>query len=393
LVTTELRTKILAIATAVPPYQGAQEATSRWSQRVARAAEDAEADDAQEARRSAGAPARLEAVIDRIYRRSAIDFRQSVIPDYIQDAEDFTFYPNNWLLDPEPSTGCRMEHFREHAPALASEAVHGCLSAAGMERGDRRRISHLIVVTCTGFFAPGLDVLLVQELGLRPDVERLMVGFMGCHAALSATRMANAICRADPDAIVLMVCVELCTLHFQRGLTMRNLVANSLFSDGAAAVLFSATPFAGRTAAYEITGCKMGLAPATTENMTWTIGDTGFQMVVDETIPLALRDVAPDFVEGLLAAHDVRRSQIDFWAIHPGGRRILEAVETSLAIPSAAMRPSYEVLAAHGNMSSPTILFVLDRLRRQSPPARGQTGLALAFGPGVTVEGVVLRAA
>ena len=391
--TTELRTKILAIATAVPPYQGAQHVTSRWSQRVARAAEATDGEENGASRHAASECGRLEAVIDRLYRRSAIDFRQSVIPDYGLEAEDFTFYPNNWQLDPEPTTGRRMEHFREHAPALASEAVHRCLADAGLERGDRKRISHLIVVTCTGFFAPGLDVMLVQELGLRPDVERLMVGFMGCHAALSATRMANAICRADPDALVLMVCVELCTLHFQRGVTMRNLVANSLFSDGAGAVLFSATPLAGHTPAYEIGGCKMGLAPATTENMTWTIGDTGFQMVVDETIPLALRDVAPGFVERLLAACGLRRSEVDFWAVHPGGRRILEAVEASLAIPADAMRPSYDVLAAHGNMSSPTILFVLDRLRRASPPARGQAGLALAFGPGVTVEGVVLRAA
>lgn len=389
--TTEPRTKILAIATAVPPYQGAQARTARWSQCVARAAEEAEAEAG--ARSTNGGPARLEAVIDRIYRRSAIDFRQSVVPDYVEEPDGFTFYPNNWLLHPEPSTGRRMESFREHAPGLASEAVRGCLTAAGLSGGDRKRISHLIVVTCTGFFAPGLDVLLVQELGLRPDVERLMIGFMGCHAALSGTRTANAICRADPDALVLMVCVELCTLHFQRGVDMRNIVANSLFSDGAAAVLFSATAFDGHLPAYEITGCKMGLAPATTENMTWTIGDTGFQMMVDETIPLALRDVAPDFVEQLLAPHGLRRSEVDFWAIHPGGRRILEAVETCLAIPAAAMRPSYEVLAAHGNMSSPTILFVLERLLRQSPPARGQTGLALAFGPGVTVEGVVLKAA
>ena len=389
--TTEPLTKILAIATAVPPHQGAQQTTSRWSQRVARAAEEEE--DVRESRSPSSESGRLEAVIDRIYRRSAIDYRQSVIPDYVREPDDFTFYPKNWLLDPEPSTGCRMEHFREHAPGLAFEAVHRCLEVAGLERGERRRISHLVVVTCTGFFAPGLDVLLVQELGLRPDVERLMVGFMGCHAALSGTRMANAICRADPEAVVLMVCVELCTLHFQRGVTMRNLVANSLFSDGAGAVLFSATPIAGRTPAFAIAGCKMGLAPATTENMTWTIGDTGFPKVVDETIPFALRSVAPDFVAGLLAAHGLRRSDIDFWAVHPGGRRILEAVETSLSVPSEAMRPSYEVLALHGNMSSPTILFVLERLLRQSPPARGHKGLALAFGPGVTVEGVVLQAA
>jgi predicted naringenin-chalcone synthase len=219
-----------------------------------------------------------------------------------------------------------------------------------------------------------------------------MVGFMGCHAALSATRMADAICRADADAVVLAVCVELCTLHFQRGVDVRNIVANSLFSDGAAAMLFARKGWPGAPPAFEIAGCKMGLVHATTESMTWTIGDTGFQMVVDETIPLALREVAPGFVAQLLAAHDVRRSEIEFWAIHPGGRRILEAVETSLAIPPEAMRPSFVTLGAHGNMSSPTVVFVLERLRRQSPPVRGRMGLALAFGPGVTVEGAVLRA-
>jgi predicted naringenin-chalcone synthase len=329
---------------------------------------------------------RAQGAIDRVYAASAIRSRQSVVPDYGTGPDGFTLYPPNWRLEPTPSTAARMAVYRREAPPLARRAAERCLEAVtDVKRGA---VSHLVVVSCTGFFAPGLDTVLVRDLGLRRDVRRTMIGFMGCCAAFNGLRAADAICRAEANAAVLVVCVELCTIHFQHALTMNNIVANSLFADGAAAVLV--TDGASRRGALELLDSHSVLAEDSADHMTWTVTDTGFQMFLAAQVPDTLRAGIEPFVDALLERNGVRRDDVGFWAIHPGGRRIVEVAQERLGLRPPEVEPSFEVLAEHGNMSSPTVLFVLERALARRPPA-GSLGVALAFGPGVTFESALVR--
>jgi predicted naringenin-chalcone synthase len=311
------------------------------------------------------------------------------VPDYTTEPNAFALYPPNWRLDPVPSTAARMEVYQREAPRLAEDATTRCL--AMVSPAIAASVSHLLVVSCTGFRAPGLDAHLVHALGLRHDVERVMIGFMGCYAAFTALRTARTICRADPDATVLIVCVELCSLHFQREPTMTNIVANSLFGDGAAAALVRNANGDGGGGGFELVDALSRLDRDSGDQMTWTITDTGFLMRLGTEVPATLGDRIEAFVESLLARNGLRREDVGFWAVHPGGRRILEAVQSRLGLGDADMAPSFAVLEDCGNMSSPTILFVLDRILA-SRPVPGTYGVALAFGPGLTLESALLRA-
>ncbi len=370
------RTFVGAIGTAVPSYRAPQAQVAEWAKRVARE----QFDDEREGRRAAGA-------VERIYRNSAIHQRSSVLGDFVASPEEFDFFPPNWRLDPEPSTAARMELYRREAPGLAQRAAESCLAKSDV---PRRAISHLVVVTCTGFFAPGVDAALVGSLGLRPDVKRTIVGFMGCYAAFNALRAADSICRSDPEAVVLVVCVELCSIHFQGRFSMNNVVANCLFSDGAAAALVTSAPEASRSGVLEIVDSYSRIEPDSESQMTWTVTDTGFQMALAPEVPDTLRSGISPFVGTLLGMNGARKDDIGFWAVHPGGRRIVEVVREELSIDEDSVAPSYEVLSEFGNMSSPTILFVLERclLRR---PATDSLGIALAFGPGLTLESMLFR--
>ncbi len=373
------RTHLQAIGTAVPRYRAPQSEVAEWAKQVA--ASQFESDE-REARRAASA-------VDRIYRHSAIHSRSSVVPDYVARPEEFGFFPPNWRLDPEPSTAARMELYRREAPPLAREAAEACLARA--PDVPRSAISHLIVVTCTGFFAPGLDTILVKELGLRPETKRTVVGFMGCYAAFNALRAADAICGSDPEAVALVVCVELCSIHFQRTFSMNNVVANCLFSDGAAAALLTSEPEGSTRGRLQLVDSHTRIEEDSEAQMTWTVTDTGFQMALAADVPDTLQRAIEPFVETLVERNGVARAGIDFWAVHPGGRRIVEAVRERLDLPEAAVSSSFEVLSECGNMSSPTILFVLDRCLDRTVPA-GSLGVALAFGPGLTLESMLFRA-
>jgi predicted naringenin-chalcone synthase len=254
----------------------------------------------------------------------------------------------------------------------------------------RASISHLIVVTCTGFFAPGVDAALVHDLGLRRDVQRTVIGFMGCYAAFNALRMASTICNADPEAVVLVVCVELCSIHFQREFSMNNVVANCLFSDGAGAALVTSEPEGAARGVLELVDSHTCIEVDSETQMTWTISDSGFRMALAPEVPDTLRRGIDPFVATLLGKAGVRRTDVRFWAVHPGGRRIVEAVRDELDLAEEDVAPSFEVLGECGNMSSPTILFVLERClaRRRAP---GSLGVALAFGPGLTLESLLVR--
>jgi predicted naringenin-chalcone synthase len=248
-------------------------------------------------------------------------------------------------------------------------------------------VTHLVTVSCTGFVAPGLDRDLIHTLRLAPTVERTHVGYMGCHGALNGLRVARAFTGADPGARVLVCAVELCSLHYHYGWDPEKLVANALFADGAAAVAGCPAAAAPR-GAWRVAATGSCLVPASADAMSWVVGDHGFEMALSRRVPeLIARHLRP-WLQGWLERQGVPLAEVGSWAIHPGGPRILEAVEEGLELPRSASEASRAVLAECGNMSSATVLFVLDRLR-----ARGARlpCVALAFGPGLAAEALLFR--
>ncbi len=338
--------RINAIATAVP----ASECNARYRDWAHRQLGDREA-----------------SLLDRMLHRSGIGNRFTVLSEDDTHEAAGSFYAR-----PEPpTTADRMAVYADKAPELALEAVSGL--------GDFGAITHLVVASCTGFTAPGLDQVIARRLGLAPTVERTVIGFMGCYAGVTALRTAGHIVRSDPAARVLTVAVELCSLHLQPTDRLDSLLAMAQFADGAAAALVTA----------EGPGLALGEGLSMTleeshELITWTIGDTGFAMELSGEVPgrigaaLAEPEVAATITGG------AKPGSIAAWAVHPGGRSILDAVERGLDLREDKLAASRAVLADFGNMSSATVLFVLQRLMAEKPAS----GLALAFGPGLAMEGV-----
>ena len=344
--------------------------------------------------RVGGYPESVRQRIPTLYERSGIDYRFSCIDDFGTTPELFEFFPQNWSLTPEPSTAARNRKYREQSVPLAEDVARRALASSGCSAED---ITHVIAVSCTGSFTPGIDIELVRRLGLRNSTSRTVIGFMGCYAAFNAMRAADAFCRSQSDARVLAVCVELCTLHFRIGETMEDAVISSLFSDGAAAFVM------GSMGADEARG-RLAYARGLTaldddslDYMTWDIGDVGFTMGLSARVPAVVSRLAPGLVDAMLEEHGAHRADVDFWAIHPGGRAIVDKTSEALGLTPADVEDSLEVLRNHGNMSSPTILFVLKRFFDRHHALRGsgghglRLGVAMGFGPGLTLEGCLLQ--
>lgn len=317
-----------------------------------------------------------------LYRASGIRTRYTVLPDYARATQDYSFFPPNEQLEPFPGTASRMALYRQEALPLATQAVE---QLAGKETIALASCTHLIVASCTGMYAPGLDIDLVHALGLRPGVERSAINFMGCYAAVTALKLADHICRANAAARVLVVCVELCTLHFQKKTDEDNLLANSLFGDGAAAVWLSGQPPAGPSIRLDQFWAR--LIPEASKDMAWQVGDYGFEMRLSSYVPAAIKTGIADMTREILAAHGIGQDDIRYYANHPGGKKILQVIEEELQIGTEDHRFSYEVLQRFGNMSSPTVLFVLCKLWREASQ-QSESGkiLSFAFGPGLTLE-------
>jgi predicted naringenin-chalcone synthase len=230
----------------------------------------------------------------------------------------------------------------------------------------------------------------MNALGLGPSTQRLCIGFMGCCAAFNALRAADAICRADRLAVVLIVCVELCTLHFQPIETLEDAVISSIFADGAAAAVLSASPQNPDEPALAIAGSLSLLDDDSLDDMTWTIGDTGFLMGLSARVPSRISTLLPDYADKLLATSGTARAEVDAWAVHPGGRKVLDKAAETLDLGINALDESYAVLREYGNMSSPTILFILARIIDRHRQAPMRSVVAMGFGPGLTIEGCVL---
>jgi predicted naringenin-chalcone synthase len=321
-----------------------------------------------------------------IYQDSAIGKRHTVIDDYGKDPSEYTFYPPNDRLEPERSTCFRNDVFIREADRLSLRAVRALL--AKLAPGIKNKITHIISVSCTGFSAPGFDFHLAKELGLAPDVDRFHLGFMGCYAAFPALKLARSICLAEKDARVLVVNVELCSLHFQKKYETDLMIAHSLFADGISAALVSRHE-------QDSGGDKMLLhtfhsrfIADSEDKMAWKIGDLGFEMKLSHYVPKFLEANILPIMEGLFGKNGLSMKDIDIWAVHPGGRAILEKLETALGLSREDLRHSYNVLWEYGNMSSSTIMFVLDKI--MNSPEYGNI-FACAFGPGLTVETACLE--
>jgi alpha-pyrone synthase len=325
------------------------------------------------------AESRASPVFDRLVKRSQIDHRWSVLTLADDDAGQAVSAHGLYRRGDFASTASRMRIFEELGPDLAQRAVDG------LDLGsDAARVTHVIVTSCTGLAAPGLDLQLIDRCGLNSSVERTVIGFMGCYAAISALKSARHIVRSEPASRVLVVSLELCTLHLQETADLEQVLSFLVFGDGCAAALVSAEP-----QGLSLDRFHAVLAPDAADQITWNIGDQGFNMVLSGQVPASvgatLRENAAAILDGAAV------EQIDLWAVHPGGRSVLDAVETALALPQGALAVSRDVLRANGNMSSATILFVLDSLMRQAVP--GQRGCAMAFGPGLTAETLLFTAA
>jgi len=310
---------------------------------------------------------RLRKLFARMAERSGIEHRWSVLPRAADGGR-----PDFYRASPPP-TSARMARYAEAAPKLALEAI-----ARLAERTALDGITHLVVASCTGFVAPGIDQIIARELGLD-GVERTLVGFMGCYAAVSALRVAHHIVRSEPEARVLTVTVELSSLHLQETEDLESLLAMLQFSDGAAAALVSADP-----EGLEMSHLFALALPDSQALIQWSIGDTGFEMVLSGEVPGRIAGALHD--EGVRAAlyNGWSPDEIDSWAVHAGGRSILDAVEKGLELPQGALAASRDVLARFGNMSSSTLMFVLAELIGRPGVEKG---VAIAFGPGLAAEG------
>jgi alpha-pyrone synthase len=326
--------------------------------------------------------------LETFFANSGIDYRYSVLADYTKSLGEFSFFPNSSDFEPFPSTAERMRIYKNEALQLAVTAIQNCI--AKLDNFSLSDITHLITVSCTGMYTPGIDIELVQSLPLKSSTQRTAINFMGCYGAFNGLKTADAICRANPQAKVLLISVELCSLHLQKIPVMDNIISSVIFGDGAGAAIIEAQPTAAPCLALENFYCD--IIPDSEKQMAWHIGNTGFEMALSAYVPATIKSGIAHFSEKLFEKYKITLADIDLFAIHPGGKKILEACEKSLGISKEENKYAYEILKNYGNMSSATILFVLEALLRDiNTNDRNKKIMGLGFGPGLTLESMLLR--
>jgi predicted naringenin-chalcone synthase len=319
-------------------------------------------------------------LFERMVSRSEIRQRWSCLEPAAPGSNEKVDADGFYTLGSFPSTGARMQRYERDAPALAANAVER------LGLGDSaRHITHLIVTSCTGLSAPGVDFEVMRRCNLKASVERYFLGFMGCNAAINALKLARHIVRSTPDAKVLVVSVELCTLHLQESDDLERLLTFLLFADGCAAALISAEP-----SGFALDQFHAEVMPDAAGHITWTIRDGGFDMLLSGEVPATVGAALRSGSDRVLSG--ASPSEIALWAVHPGGRTVLDAVEAAFDLEPSALAASRAILRDYGNMSSPTVLFVLEAMMRERPPP-GARGCAMAFGPGLTAETMLFSAA
>jgi predicted naringenin-chalcone synthase len=322
-----------------------------------------------------------------IFRASGIEHRHSVLEDYGKTS-DYSFFSNTADFEPFPSTDERLKLFRSHALSLSVEATNNMIKS--LPRFDPKTITHLVVVCCTGMYAPGLDIELVEKLSLSTNVQRTCITFMGCYAAFNALKVADAFCCKDVNAKVLIVCTELCSLHFQKVVSEDNFLANALFADGAAAVMVE-----GQTTnrlRLQLEAFYNDLASEGNTDMAWSIGNAGFEMKLSSYVPDIIQKGIGSLTHQLMSKISRQVSDVKYFAIHPGGKKILTAIEEALGLRREQTQAAFDVLKRYGNMSSPTVLFVLQEIfKKLSKEDQESRILSFAFGPGLTMESMLLK--
>jgi alpha-pyrone synthase len=315
---------------------------------------------------------RARCLFDRMAAKAQVEHRFSVLAPAAEPGGSAIDDRGVYTRGRFPSVGERMELFEVHAPDLAVQTI------AKLDLGPAaKRITHVIVTTCTGMYAPGLDLEIVAQCGLDPSVERTMVGFMGCYAAITGLKLANHIVRSAPKSRVLLVNLELCTLHLQETTNLERMLTYLIFGDGCAASLITAEP-----TGFAIDRFRSIIVPGTHDLITWKVADLGFDMYLSGRVPAAisrgLESVGDTILDG------APPEAIDLWAVHPGGRSVLDAVEHGLGLDPTALATSRCVLENYGNLSSATVMFVLQSLLARADSAA--RGCAISFGPGLTAE-------
>jgi predicted naringenin-chalcone synthase len=334
-------------------------------------------------------------IVATSFNVSGIETRYTVLEELSRDAHPevpvfFDIESGELLL---PGTKARNEIYAEEATKLYVSAGRAAIEQCpGIEASD---ITHVVTVSCTGFYAPGPDFMIARELRLPAGVQRYHLGFMGCYAAIPALRLAAQLCEADASAVVLVVSVELCTLHLRSSNDPDTIVASSLFADGAAAGIVTSRPPADGERTLDLDRFATRITPVGEGDMAWKIGDHGFEMVLSNAIPAIIDEHITGALEPLFdhdaalaeaLATDGSSDAVEHWAIHPGGRSILDKVESRLGLTEAQLVPARETLRDFGNMSSATVLFVLRNILESEAAGDGDRVAAMAFGPGLTVE-------
>ena len=327
---------------------------------------------------------RAKQYIGGIYADSGIEFRHSVLSDFSITAGQAE--GSERALKSMP-TGSRNQIFCDESKKLISKLAKKTFQ--NFKGFAPSEITHVITVSCTGFYNPGPDLQLVTELGLANSVERYHLGFMGCYAAFPALRLANQFCQNNPSAKVLILCLELCTLHFQNDENLDVLLANSIFSDGAAIALVQNNPVEG-TPHIGLERFSSQILFQAEKDMAWTIGNHGFEMVLSKYIPKIIAANIKQLVEDDLAPQNLALKNIDTWAVHPGGKSILDKVEESLGLNGVQLEASRNTLKMYGNMSSATIIFVLQKILTETK-STAQTIYGMAFGPGLSIESALMK--
>jgi predicted naringenin-chalcone synthase len=317
-----------------------------------------------------------------LYRHSGIETRYSVMPDYSTTAEDRQFYSKSKCLEPFPDLEKRMQWFWANAATLSVNTIRDCIAG----KINSSEITHLITVSCTGMSAPGLDLEIMEAMDLPANIFRTSVNFMGCYAAIHALKMADAFCNSYAKANVVIVCTELCTLHFQKVNSIDNITSTLLFGDGCAAVLVKnkKAPQKGIT----MKTFFSEVAFKGKKEMSWQLSSKGFLMTLTGYVPDLVKEDFNILLNKALANAEIKKEAITHWCIHPGGKKILESIELSTGLKKEDLQYSYDILRDYGNMSSPTVLFVLHKILASLQNNQQQNAIIFgaAFGPGLTME-------
>jgi predicted naringenin-chalcone synthase len=355
--------KIISIASGVPAYKHAQNTLFNFADKVYN--------------KNEGDTRKLKF----LYNHSGIEYRYSVIPDFDLSKNERIFFNEAEDLLPVPTIGKRMEVYNQYAAKLSAETIIKCIAG----KIDTKDITHLITVSCTGMSAPGLDLQLIEMMDLPKNIFRTSVNFMGCYAAIHAMKLADALCNNDKNANVVIVCTEFCTLHFQTEPTVDNLTSSLLFADGCAAILMQHNE-AGKGLQIENFFSDVNFDGR--KDMSWELSSNGFLMTLSGYIPELIKADFETLVGNALQKTNRRIQNVTHWCIHPGGKKIVDTIADTLKINKEKFKNSYEVLNDYGNMSSPTVLFVLQKIMSdiESNPTHKEVVFGAAFGPGLTME-------